>query len=45
MYRGNIALGQTIDVKFTTRAFASGAPTTLSGSPVVSAYVGNGTTA
>lgn len=44
MYRGNIALGQTIDIKFTTRAFATGAPTTLSGSPAVAAYVGNGTT-
>lgn len=41
---GNIALGQTIDFKFTTRAFASGAPTTLAGSPAVAAYVDNGTT-
>lgn len=44
MYLGDIALGATIDFKFTSRAFASGAPTTLSGTPVVSAYVGNGTT-
>lgn len=43
-YHGDIQLGDTIDLKFTTRAFASGAPTTLSGSPAVAAYVGNGTT-
>lgn len=44
MYYGDIALGDTIDIKFTTRQFTSGAPFTLAGSPVVSAYVGNGTT-
>lgn len=44
MYHGDIRLGDTIDIKFSTRAFATGAPTTLAGSPVISAYVGNGTT-
>ncbi len=43
-YRGDIALGQTFDFKFTSRAFATGVPTTLAGSPVLSAYVGNSTT-
>lgn len=43
MYHGDIALADTIDVKFTT-VNSSGVPTTLAGSPVVSAYVGNGTT-
>lgn len=42
-YHGDIALGNTIDIKFTTRQ-STGAPTTLAGSPVISAYVGNGTT-
>ena len=42
-YQGDIRLGDTIDVKFTTRQI-SGAPFTLAGSPVISAYVGNGTT-
>jgi hypothetical protein len=41
-YVGDIALGQTIDIKFTTRQI-SGAPFALSGG-VISAYVGNGTT-
>lgn len=43
MYRGDIRLGDTIDIKFTTRQI-SGAPSTLGGTPAVSAYVGNGTT-
>lgn len=43
-YYGNLKLGETLDVKFTTRQFTTGAPFTLAGSPVVSAYVGNGTT-
>jgi hypothetical protein len=43
-YRGDIRLGDTIDLKFTTRAFTTGAPFTLAGSPVISAYVDNGTT-
>jgi hypothetical protein len=43
-YHGDIRLGDTIDVKFTTRRFSTGAPHTLAGSPAVAAYVGNGTT-
>lgn len=43
-YHGDIRLGDTIDVKFTTRRFSTGAPFTLAGTPVISAYVGNGTT-
>jgi hypothetical protein len=43
-YVGDIRLGDTIDVKFTTRTFTTGAPGTLSSSPVISAYVGNSTT-
>lgn len=42
-YQGDIALGSTIDFKFTTRQI-SGAPFTLAGSPVISAYIGNDTT-
>jgi|SRR5882672_444565 len=41
-YHGDIPLGNTIDIKFTTRQ-SSGAPTTLAGSPVISAYIGNST--
>jgi hypothetical protein len=44
MYRGDVRLGDTIDLKFTTRSFTTGAPTTLAGTPVISAYVGNSTT-
>jgi hypothetical protein len=43
MYHGDIRLGDTLDIKFTTFD-ASGAPITLAGSPVVSAYPGNSTT-
>ncbi|MCI0361718.1 MAG: hypothetical protein L0211_24805 [Planctomycetaceae bacterium] len=43
-YRGDIRLGETLDVKFTTRRFSTGAPFTLAGTPAISAYVGNGTT-
>lgn len=43
-YLGDIRLGDTIDCKFVTTAAATGAPTTLSGTPVISAYVGNSTT-
>jgi hypothetical protein len=43
-YIGDIRLGDTFDVKFTSTAAATGAPTTLSGSPVISAYPGNSTT-
>lgn len=42
-YIGDIRLGDTIDVKFTT-VNTSGVPTTLAGSPVISAYPGNSTT-
>lgn len=42
-YQGDIRLGDTIDFTFTTVGSA-GAPTTLSGTPVVSAYPGNSTT-
>ena len=34
----DITLGETIYPKFTTRAFASGIPTVLAGTPVISAY-------
>lgn len=37
-------LGETIHLKFTTRAFATGIPTTLSGTPVLSAYEDASTT-
>jgi hypothetical protein len=40
----DITLGDTIDLKFTTTEPDTGAPATLSGTPVVSAYVGNSTT-
>jgi hypothetical protein len=42
-YQGNIALGDTIDIKFTT-VNSTGVPTTLAGSPAVAAYVDNATT-
>jgi len=44
MYHGDIALGSTIDIKFTTRRFSTGAPYTLAGTPVISAYPDNSTT-
>jgi len=40
----DITLGETIDFKFTTCEPDTGAPATLSGTPVISAYVGNSTT-
>lgn len=43
-YHGDIRLGDTIDIKFVTAAAATGAPTTLAGTPVISAYPGNSTT-
>lgn len=43
-FYGDIRLGNTIDIKFTTRRFTTGVPFTLAGSPVISAYVGNGIT-
>lgn len=42
-YLGDFRLNDTLDCKFTTCS-TTGAPTTLAGSPVISAYVGNGTT-
>lgn len=42
-YVGDFRLGDTFDIKFTT-VTTTGAPTTLAGTPVVSAYVGNSTT-
>lgn len=42
-YIGDLRLGDTFDTKFCTVA-TTGAPTTLAGSPVISAYVGNSTT-
>jgi hypothetical protein len=42
-YLGDFRLGDTFDTAFCT-VQATGAPTTLSGSPVISAYVGNSTT-
>lgn len=44
MYFGDFALGETFDIKFTTRQFTTGAPFLLAGSPVISAYPGNSTT-
>ena len=43
-YLGDFALESTFDTKFTTTAASTGAPTTLAGTPVISAYVGNSTT-
>lgn len=43
-YRGDIRLEQTLDFKFTTRKFGTGAPHTLAGTPSLACYVGNGTT-
>lgn len=37
-------LGQTLDFKFTTRSFSTGAPTTLSGTPAISVYEDNSVT-
>ena len=44
MWHGDIRLGDTIDLKFTTRQFSSGAPFTLAGTPSVAAYPSNSTT-
>src|SRR3990170_3885216 len=43
MYAGDFALESTFDVKFTTIT-STGAPITLAGTPVISAYPGNSTT-
>jgi len=42
-YIGDFRLGETFDTKFCT-VTTTGAPTTLAGTPVISAYVGNSTT-
>jgi hypothetical protein len=42
-YLGDVRLGDTIDFKFCT-VQSTGAPTTLAGSPVISAYPANSTT-
>jgi hypothetical protein len=44
MTLGDFAVGATIDIHFTTRRFTTGAPFTLAGSPVISAYEDNSTT-
>lgn len=44
MYHGDIHLGDTIDIKFVTTSASTGAPTTLAGTPAISAYIGNSTT-
>lgn len=43
-YLGDFRLGDTFDLKFTTVAAATGLPTTLAGTPVVSAYPANSAT-
>ena len=43
-HHGDIRLGDTVDLKFSTRSFTTGVPTTLAGTPVISAYVGNSVT-
>ncbi len=40
----DVTLGDTIDFKFNTCSPTTGAPITLAGTPVISAYVGNSTT-
>lgn len=43
-YIGDFAAGVTLDKKFTTRRFSTGAPFTLGGTPAVSVYKDNSTT-
>lgn len=40
----DVILEDTFDHKFTTRAFSTGVPTVLAGTPVISAYPGNSVT-
>ena len=42
-YHGDIRLGDTIDIQFTTTT-AAGVPSTFGGSPAISAYIDNSTT-
>lgn len=44
MSAGDFTVGDTLYFMFTTRAFATGIPFVLAGTPVVSAYEDNGTT-
>lgn len=44
MYIGDYKLAAVINKKFTTRAFGTGVPTTLAGTPVISIYKDNNTT-
>lgn len=44
MWIGDFRLGDTFDLKFCTVAPTTGVPTTLAGTPVISAYPGNSTT-
>lgn len=43
-YHGDIHLGDTIDIQFSTTSPTTGVCTQLAGSPVISAYIGNSTT-
>ena len=43
-YVGDFAAGDTVDFKFTTRRFSTGAPFTLAGTPAISVYKSNSTT-
>ena len=43
MYLGEVTIGGVLNFKFTTRAFATGVPTTLSGSPALCVYKSNST--
>lgn len=44
MYIGDFKVAAVIDLKFTTRSFTTGAPTTLAGTPAISIYKDNDTT-
>lgn len=43
-YHGDIRLGDTIDIQFTSIRFDTAVATALAGSPAIAAYVGNSTT-
>ena len=42
MHYGDVPLEETLHMMFTTRAFATGIPTTLAGSPILSVYKDEG---
>lgn len=44
MYLGDVGLGNTVVFRFTTRALATGVPTTLAGTPSVAVYRNTNTT-